>query len=387
MPNLIAISLSENLFLNGFTLPADFKNITDAILKNGDTLLIICAWPYHNDIQNELAAAQIPTYPDSEVYILTAEDIHGLHPYLYSCEEVLSYETNRKLLQLHTKKFLDTVPADFRAPNEQPEPLSNIEAGRFYFEYRRDFLKTKLTSLEKKFYQCCTENLRELESYMHGHLMHFDLLFISTPLEAAKDPLHQLRIFLLIHDLIAYCGNKSINQFRYYLKAQLPDYCEQDSEPETDADIDDINDDYVKPIWLIDPNQTTVASANEARLHGVQFNSAEDLSTVIKNVLTQLSINVTALEFEPASASVSSSTLTVAKSRQQQTVSHGSSGSGSSSSSINPAPVFISTNSYRGTFLSPADSASKSHTSPASENQRLIEKSDVRTHRCCCLIL
>lgn len=201
-------------------------------------------------------------------------------------------------------------------------------------------------------------------------MKHFDLLNTSAPREATKDPLHQLRVFLLIHNLISYCDNKSINQFRYYAKAQLPDYCDQDSDTKADADMDDINDDSVRPIWLLDPNQATVASANQARLHGVQFNSAEDLSAVLRDILRKLNnIDVTTLEAESVTASVSSST-------------------GGSSTPNNATPIFIGNNNYHGTFLSPANSTNNSDIQQsASENEPLIKKTNFEEKLSCCLIL
>lgn len=44
MPNLIAISLPEELFQNGkFSLPNDFAKVVNTLLKNKHTFLIMCA--------------------------------------------------------------------------------------------------------------------------------------------------------------------------------------------------------------------------------------------------------------------------------------------------------------------------------------------------------
>jgi len=85
MPNLLAISISKGT-KGAVVFPSNFKAITDAVLKNKDTLVIMCARSQEPIIKKQLTAAGIATFPESEIYIFTDEDRNVVDTFVYGME-------------------------------------------------------------------------------------------------------------------------------------------------------------------------------------------------------------------------------------------------------------------------------------------------------------
>lgn len=75
MQKLIAISLPDYFETDKFLSSQDFKTVADTILKNGDTLVIMCTWPQELPVKAGLKRADVKTYPDNNrIYIFSQED-------------------------------------------------------------------------------------------------------------------------------------------------------------------------------------------------------------------------------------------------------------------------------------------------------------------------